>query len=179
MTKEFIMRTTRTVPSAVGELLVVANTHGLQAVLWDGEHADTFVDDDRIDGPHDPSHIVDCTARQLGEYFAGERTEFDVPLDPAGTPFQLAVWTVLRSIPYGTTITYGEQARRLGDANKARAVGAANGRNPLSIIVPCHRVVGSNGKLTGFAAGLEAKEWLLRHERGDTLPGVLPTLQRS
>ncbi|MFZ9630225.1 MAG: methylated-DNA--[protein]-cysteine S-methyltransferase, partial [Ilumatobacteraceae bacterium] len=102
---------------------------------------------------------------QLGEYFDGRRREFDVPLDPHGTDFQLAVWRVLRTIPYGTTMTYGEQARALGDANKARAVGAANGRNPISVIVPCHRVVGGNGSLTGFAGGLDAKSWLLAHER--------------
>jgi methylated-DNA-[protein]-cysteine S-methyltransferase len=177
--KENDMRTTRTLATPVGDLLLVANTHGLQAVLWDGEAADAFVDDQRNDGPHRPDTVLDDTERQLAEYFSGERTDFDVPLDPAGTPFQRDVWMVLRGIPYGVTITYGEQARRLGDPNKARAVGAANGRNPLSIIVPCHRVVGSNGKLTGFAAGLDAKDWLLRHERGDTLPGVLPTLQRS
>ncbi len=92
--------------------------------------------------------------------------EFDLPLDPVGTDFQQSAWLQLRRIPYGATISYGEQARRLGDVRKSRAVGAANGRNPISIIVPCHRVVGANGALTGFAAGLEAKAWLLRHEQG-------------
>jgi methylated-DNA-[protein]-cysteine S-methyltransferase len=86
-------------------------------------------------------------------------------LRPAGTEFQRAAWDVLRQIPYGTTMTYGEQARALGDMNKARAVGAANGRNPLSIVVPCHRVTGADGTLTGFAGGLDAKRWLLEHER--------------
>jgi methylated-DNA-[protein]-cysteine S-methyltransferase len=104
--------------------------------------------------------------RQLQEYFAGNRRDFDLPLDPVGTEFQQQVWHVLRTIPYGETISYGEQARRLGDVNKSRAVGAANGRNPISIIVPCHRVVGSTGKLTGFAGGLDTKAWLLQHERG-------------
>jgi methylated-DNA-[protein]-cysteine S-methyltransferase len=93
------------------------------------------------------------------------RTEFDLPLDAQGTPFQRSAWTALCTIPFGETVSYGEQARRLGDARKARAVGAANGRNPISIVVPCHRVVGSNGSLTGFAAGLDAKAWLLDHER--------------
>ena len=87
-------------------------------------------------------------------------------LDPVGTPFQRAVWDVLRTIPYGSTMSYGEQARRLGDPNKARAVGAANGKNPISIVVPCHRVVGANGSLTGFAGGLATKAWLLEFETG-------------
>ena len=88
-----------------------------------------------------------------------------MPLDPRGTPFQLAAWTTLQTIPFGQTISYGEQARTMGDARKARAVGGANGRNPLSIIVPCHRVVGANGTLTGFGGGLSAKAWLLEHEQ--------------
>ena len=104
-------------------------------------------------------------AAELGEYFAGDRQTFDVPLAPRGTEFQLAAWLALRTIPYGETVSYGEQARRLGDARKARAVGAANGRNPLPIIVPCHRVVGANGHLTGFGGGIECKAWLLDHER--------------
>ena len=103
--------------------------------------------------------IAEAT-RQLDEYFAGERTTFDVPLDPEGTDFQQAVWQVLRAIPYGETISYGEQARRLGDPRKARAVGAANGRNPISIIVPCHRVIGASGDLTGYAGGLDVKRSL-------------------
>ena len=88
-----------------------------------------------------------------------------MPLAPHGTAFQLAAWQALRTIPYGETVSYGEQARRLGDARKARAVGAANGRNPLPIVVPCHRVVGANGHLTGFGGGIECKAWLLDHER--------------
>ena len=102
---------------------------------------------------------------QLGEYFEGHRQDFDLPLDPTGTEFQLSAWTALRSIPFGTTVSYGEQAEQMGDKRKARAVGAANGRNPISIIVPCHRVVGSNGSLTGFAGGIDTKDWLLIHER--------------
>jgi methylated-DNA-[protein]-cysteine S-methyltransferase len=108
--------------------------------------------------------ILRASARQLEEYFSGLRTTFDLPLDPSGTPFQRAAWEILRTIPFGRTMTYGAQARRLGGANKARAVGAANGRNPLPIIVPCHRVIGADGSLTGFAAGVERKAWLLRHE---------------
>ncbi|MEY2958141.1 MAG: methylated-DNA--protein-cysteine methyltransferase [Actinomycetota bacterium] len=115
--------------------------------------------------------VLDRAATQLGEYFAGTRTEFDLPLAPAGTTFQSEVWGVLRQIPYGETITYGEQAGRLGDRNKSRAVGAANGKNPIPIVVPCHRVVGANGHLTGFAGGLDLKAWLLDHERRNSVTG--------
>jgi len=149
------------VDSPIGPLAVVADDAAIVAVhfpntpLRDGEG-----------GPRDDDHpLLRQAAEQLAEYFAGERTAFDVPLAPAGTPFQLAAWTALRSIPYGETVSYGEQARRLGDPNKSRAVGAANGRNPIPIIVPCHRVVGSNGHLTGFGGGVEAKAWLLDHEQ--------------
>ena len=109
--------------------------------------------------------VLQQAADELGEYFAGTRVDFDVPLDPRGTAFQLAAWSALRTIPYGETVSYGEQAKRLGDPGKARAVGAANGRNPLPIIVPCHRVVGANGHLTGFGGGIETKAWLLDHEQ--------------
>ena len=108
--------------------------------------------------------LLDRAAQQLDEYFDGDRTDFELPLEPAGTPFQKEAWTTLRTIPYGETISYGEQARRLGDKNKSRAVGAANGQNPIPIVVPCHRVVGSNGHLTGFGGGIEVKAWLLDHE---------------
>jgi methylated-DNA-[protein]-cysteine S-methyltransferase len=102
---------------------------------------------------------------QLGEYFAGSRTEFDLPLAPHGTPFQLAVWEELTRIPYGTTVSYGAVAAALGKSPVAsRAVGLANGRNPISIIVPCHRVIGADGSLTGYGWGVDRKEWLLRHE---------------
>ncbi|MDF1506253.1 methylated-DNA--[protein]-cysteine S-methyltransferase [Roseisolibacter sp. H3M3-2] len=101
---------------------------------------------------------------QLAEYFAGARTTFDLPLGAVGTPFQRRVWDALLAVPYGATATYLDVARALGDANATRAVGAANGRNPLGIVVPCHRVVGANGALTGYAGGLDRKRWLLRHE---------------
>ena len=104
-------------------------------------------------------------ARQLDEYFAGTRTDFDVPLDPRGSAFQRAAWRGLATIPFGETVSYGEQARRLGHDGKARAIGAANGANPIPVILPCHRVVGSDGSLTGFGGGLETKAWLLHHER--------------
>ena len=101
---------------------------------------------------------------QLGEYFAGTRTAFDLPLAPVGTEFQQRVWAALQAIPFGETSTYLGIARTLGDANATRAVGAANGRNPIGIVVPCHRIVGADGSLTGYAGGLDRKRWLLRHE---------------
>ena len=107
---------------------------------------------------------LDAAEMQLGEYFAGKRTEFDLVLEPAGTAFQLAAWAVLRTIPFGATMTYGEQARTMGKPRAVRAVGGANGRNPLAIVVPCHRVVGADGRLTGYASGVERKAWLLAHE---------------
>ena len=156
-------------PSPVGPLRLAATDAGLRAILWPA-------DGDRVALPEahdDPDHpVLVEAARQLGEYFDGDRTEFDLPLDPVGTPFQRSAWDALRTIPYGETVSYAEQAGRMGDARKARAVGAANGKNPLSIVVPCHRVVGADGSLTGFAGGVETKAWLLAHERataGQTL----------
>ncbi|MBS1790380.1 MAG: methylated-DNA--[protein]-cysteine S-methyltransferase [Acidobacteria bacterium] len=102
--------------------------------------------------------------KQLAAYFAGELTKFDLPLAMRGTEFQKQVWRELQTIPFGVTISYGELAERVGNPNSSRAVGAANGRNPISIIVPCHRVIGANGKLTGYGGGMERKEWLLAHE---------------
>jgi methylated-DNA-[protein]-cysteine S-methyltransferase len=158
---------TITMESPVGPLTLVASDRGLRAVMWPNERPGRVpvVRSHRAGAAAD--RILDDAVRQLTEYFDGERHEFDLPLDPVGTEFQQQAWQVLRTIPYGSTISYGEQARRLGDPNKSRAVGAANGRNPISIIVPCHRVIGSTGKLTGFAAGVETKAWLLHHEQGD------------
>ncbi|HEX5353476.1 MAG TPA: methylated-DNA--[protein]-cysteine S-methyltransferase [Rhodanobacteraceae bacterium] len=106
-----------------------------------------------------------AAARQLDEYFAGTRQQFDVPLHPSGTPFQLEVWGALLAIPYGETVSYADIARRIRRPRAVRAVGAANGANPLAIIVPCHRVIGSHGDLVGYGGGLPAKRWLLEHER--------------
>ena len=118
------------------------------------------------DGPDAPDHpVLMDAARQLGEYFAGERTAFDLPLDPQGSSFQRSAWRGLTTIPFAETVSYGEQARRLGHDGKARAIGAANGSNPIPVILPCHRVIGSDGSLTGFGGGLETKAWLLHHER--------------
>jgi methylated-DNA-[protein]-cysteine S-methyltransferase len=106
--------------------------------------------------------------KQLGEYFEGKRKEFDIPISSAGTPFQQVVWEKLREIPYGETITYGELAQQIGDPDAARAVGTANGANPISVIIPCHRVIGGTGKLVGYAGGLWRKQWLLEHEASFT-----------
>jgi methylated-DNA-[protein]-cysteine S-methyltransferase len=148
--------------SPVGRLLLQGDGHcltGLHMPLhkwWDGLEADWERSDEAF-----------ATARaQLAEYFAGERQEFDVPLRLAGTPYQQRVWQELQNIPFGQTITYAELARRVGQPTAARAVGHANSRNPVSIIVPCHRVIGVNGKLTGYAGGLDRKDWLLAWERG-------------
>ena len=157
------------VDSPVGPLTVVVSRRGLRAVLWPDDDAARVPaarpDEREGDVPETLRALIDDVARQLGEYFAGSRTDFDVPLDPVGTAFQREAWKALCQIPYGETVSYGEQAARMGDRNKARAVGAANGRNPISIIVPCHRVVGRNGSLTGFAGGVATKQYLLDHER--------------
>ena len=149
--------------SPVGALTLVATDDGIRAILWPGD------DPARVrlaESIEDPSHpVIAAAVRQLAEYFAGERTEFDVALDALGTEFQRLAWEALRTIAYGTTVSYGEQAARMGDRRKARAVGAANGRNPISIIVPCHRVIGSNGTLTGYAGGLHIKKLLLDLEQ--------------
>lgn len=161
-----------TVDSPVGSLTILVSVAGVRAVLWPDDDATRVADMKNVADVSTaslPAASVTTTASmvadQLDEYFAGTRTEFDVPLDPVGTDFQLSAWRALREIPYGETVSYGQQAERMGDKNKARAVGAANGRNPISIIVPCHRVVGSNGSLTGFAGGIQAKQLLLDLER--------------
>jgi methylated-DNA-[protein]-cysteine S-methyltransferase len=153
------------IDSPVGPLTLVASGAGLRAVLWMHE-MDVRVRVGPVDAEHeDPNGVLAAAAEQLGEYFDGRRTEFDLPLDAVGSEFQRSAWDALCTIPFGETVSYGEQARRLGDQRKARAVGAANGRNPISIIVPCHRVVGADGSLTGFGGGIENKAWLLDHER--------------
>ena len=116
-----------------------------------------------IEGTRDPKAFADET-RQLEEYFAGERTRFDLHLAPRGTPFQESVWKALVTIPFGRTASYGEIARKVGRPDASRAVGAANGKNPIAIIVPCHRIIGASGALVGYAGGLPRKKWLLAHE---------------
>lgn len=149
--------------SPVGELMLVANDKGLSGLFFGKERKKLSAS---VKLEEDAKHPVLLKAQQqLSEYFAGKRREFDLPLAPAGTVFQLKAWKQLCKIPYGKTISYGEQAKRLGDAKKARAVGMANNRNPIGIIVPCHRVVGASGDLTGFGGGLKAKEFLLNLEK--------------
>jgi methylated-DNA-[protein]-cysteine S-methyltransferase len=152
-----------TIDSPIGTITLVADDDALVEVhLPDEKSSSLTVAEDTTPAEH---KVLAQAASELSEYFAGDRLEFDVPVAPHGTAFQLAAWQALRTIPYGETVSYGEQARRLGDRNLARAVGAANGRNPLPIVVPCHRVVGANGHLTGFGGGIECKAWLLDHER--------------
>ena len=157
-------------PSPLGELILTASDTALTGVHFPtsrhlpplhGVERRTAGEDDG-DGP--ASALLARARHQLEEYFARTRTTFDVPLDPPGTTFQRVVWDLLRTIPYGTTTSYGKLARRLGDPRATRAVGAANGKNPIPIIVPCHRVVGARGELTGFGGGLDRKRWLLEHE---------------
>lgn len=115
-----------------------------------------------------PTPLIRAATRQLGEYFDGKRKDFDLPISATGTVFQQIVWEKLREIPYGMTITYGELAQQIGDPDAARAVGTANSCNPISIIIPCHRVIGGTGKLIGYAGGLWRKQWLLEHEASFT-----------
>lgn len=151
------------VESPVGELTIVGSDEGLRAVLWPDDDPRRVPLADAVIGGGHP--VLDEAIRELAEYFAGHRTWFTVALDPRGTDFQREVWRALLTIPFGETAGYGEIGRSIGRPQAARAVGAANGRNPLSIVVPCHRVVGADGSLTGFAGGLDAKRHLLEHER--------------
>ena len=153
----------KNMPSPVGELTLVASDNGLVAILWENDRPGRV----RL-GPltEDPGHAILIEAeRQIAAYFAGMLTQFSLPLDFRGTDFQKSVWAALLTIPFGETRSYGEIAHQIGRPSASRAVGAANGRNPISIIAPCHRVIGSNGALTGFAGGLAAKELLLGIER--------------
>jgi methylated-DNA-[protein]-cysteine S-methyltransferase len=150
-----------TVDSPVGPLTLVA-TDGVLSGLYMTDQR--YRPADETFGPVDPAPFG-SVIEQLDEYFAGTRTSFDVELDLLGTPFQRVVWTALRSIPYGSTVSYGELAERLGRPTAARAVGMANGRNPVGIIVPCHRVLGATGDLTGYGGGLDRKRHLLEFER--------------
>jgi methylated-DNA-[protein]-cysteine S-methyltransferase len=154
----------KTIDSPVGALKLIASDRGLAVLAWDDEK------DHRVPRlaatPSDDHPVLIEAERQLAEYFAGTRTKFTVKLDFAGTDFQREVWQALLTIPYGETRSYGQIARQIGKPDAVRAVGAANGRNPISIIAPCHRVIGSTGKLTGFGGGLPAKAQLLALEGG-------------
>jgi methylated-DNA-[protein]-cysteine S-methyltransferase len=158
------MNTFRTsIPSPIGDLTLTSDGEFLTEI-WMGEPSPLPA----IEAPNLPVFVE--TKQQLDAYFRRERTSFDLPLRASGTDFQKVVWKALCEIPYGTTTSYGELARRIGNPTGSRAVGLANGRNPLPIVVPCHRVIGANGKLIGFGGGLPRKVFLLELERGDTLP---------
>lgn len=153
---------TSTISSPVGPLTMIAR---------DGVLTNVSMHEQRHTAPPPSDAVTDDAwfkdvADQFDAYFAGELLNFDVDVSLLGTPFQRDVWSRLREIPYGATISYGELAKRVGNPNGSRAVGLANGRNPVAIIVPCHRVIGANGSLTGYGGGLERKTWLLEHERG-------------
>ncbi|MEV4673250.1 MULTISPECIES: methylated-DNA--[protein]-cysteine S-methyltransferase [Actinomadura] len=150
--------------SPVGPLTVVAVDGGLAGLYMEKQRH--LPPEETFGAPGDPDAEPFATvAKQLTAYFAGELTEFDVPLNLRGTPFQQRVWAALQEIPYGRTTTYGELAVEIGSPSASRAVGLANGRNPVSVIVPCHRVVGSTGSLTGYGGGLDRKRYLLDFER--------------
>jgi methylated-DNA-[protein]-cysteine S-methyltransferase len=152
----------KTVNSPIGRLKLVATDEGLAGILWDNDRPHRVrLNIEAEDNGHP---VLVETERQLQEYFAGDRKEFAVKLDVAGTPFQRKVWNALLTIPFGETRSYGQIASQIGNPRAVRAVGAANGRNPVSIVAPCHRVVGSTGKLTGFAGGLDVKAHLLALE---------------
>ncbi|MDL5051999.1 methylated-DNA--[protein]-cysteine S-methyltransferase [Oscillatoria laete-virens NRMC-F 0139] len=158
--------TYRTMQSPVGALTLVASQNALAAILWEND------DPLRVrlgamleDRKHE---LLSRTEQELQEYFAGERQAFSVPLEFTGTVFQKKVWRALTTIPYGETRSYGQIAAQIGHPSASRAVGAANGKTPSQSIAPCHRVIGTNGKLTGFAGGLAAKELLLKLERKET-----------
>ncbi|MCD4692371.1 MAG: methylated-DNA--[protein]-cysteine S-methyltransferase [Calditrichales bacterium] len=142
--------------SAVGSIKIVVTDKKVQSVSFQ-EKADNFLNDTHF--------LLTEVVHQLDEYFEGKRHEFDLPLAPQDTPFQKKVWNQLRQIPYGKTASYSDIAKAVGNGKAVRAVGAANKKNPIAIIIPCHRVIGSNGKLTGYAGGLWRKERLLKHEK--------------
>jgi methylated-DNA-[protein]-cysteine S-methyltransferase len=150
------------IESPVGKLKLVASANALVAVLWEQERPERVKLEPMKVTPQQP--ILVETERQLSQYFSGIRTEFDLPIEPNGSNFQKKVWQALRGIPFGETRSYLDLAEAVGSPNACRAVGAANGKNPLAIVVPCHRVVGANGALTGFAGGLEKKAKLLALE---------------
>jgi len=147
------------IKSPVGELTIIASDKGIVALLWQDDKPGRVQISSGLQ-KNDDNLLLDAE-RQLSEYFAGQRKRFDLPLDFSGTAFQKSVWEALLTIPYGETRSYGEIASRIGNEKAVRAVGAANGKNPISIIAPCHRVIGASGAMTGFAGGLKNKRFLL------------------
>ncbi|MDN2667528.1 methyltransferase [Vibrio lentus] len=140
----------------IGKMIIVSN--GVSLIEIDHVNHEELM-------TSNPDELCLLATKQLDEYFAGKRTSFDLPLNPQGTDFQLNAWAALTTIPYGETISYGEQAKRMDTPKAVRAAGGANGKNPFSVVVPCHRVIGANGTLTGYTGGMNRKEWLLDFER--------------
>jgi methylated-DNA-[protein]-cysteine S-methyltransferase len=167
------MAVERLVESPVGALKLVAEDGALTVLHLNAERGPT-----RGRTRAEDERVLDWAASELAEYFAGKRTVFTIPLAPRGTPFQRAVWNALTGIPFGETRSYLEIAKRVGKPSATRAVGHANGRNPIAIVIPCHRVIGANGTLTGFGGGLPMKRWLLDHE-ADCSGAGLPLRPRS
>ena len=153
--------------SPVGVLTLVADDEALLAVLWPDDADRVPIDFDVVDAEEGPA-VLESAADQLDEYFAGNRTDFDLPIKTNGSPFQTEVWDALQRIPYGETRSYGQLAEELGRPGAARAVGTANSKNPVSIVIPCHRVVASDGSLAGFAGGLDTKSTLLELEQRES-----------
>jgi methylated-DNA-[protein]-cysteine S-methyltransferase len=155
-------------PSPLGQLLVTSDDQGITGIFFPCKQMEC--------APQPPWEMDEAPffnlRNQLDAYFSGDLREFDVPLSMKGTPFELKVWKELQTIPYGTTVSYGEIARRIGQPTASRAVGMANGRNSIPILVPCHRVIGSNGRLTGYGGGLDTKKWLLELEGAAVLPNA-------
>lgn len=165
--KPAVVAVSRSIASPVGILTLSASPHGLTGVQFENDIVERFVVADSFSAKEreQAARYLEIVEAQLGEYFARQRTVFALKLDLFGTPFQVEVWNSLARIPYGETTSYGQQAKWVGRPAAVRAVGGANGRNPVAIVLPCHRVVGANGSLTGFGGGLERKTWLLEHEK--------------
>lgn len=151
-----------TVQAPFGSLTVVASDAGVRYVIFDHDaHPKPLHGLEIVDAPHP---VLDAACAQIGEYLAGTRREYDLPLDLVGTDFQVQAWRALARVPYGCTATYAQQAASIGRPKAVRAIGGANGRNPVAVVLPCHRIIGADGSLTGFGGGLPVKTWLLEHE---------------
>lgn len=153
--KKFLESKTTYYKTPIGTAEIVGNEEGIQSI--------SVLDEEKESSDNIPKCLEDCVI-QLDEYFTGERRDFDLKLNPKGTDFQQSVWKELNNIPYGKTRTYMEQTKQIGDPKAIRAVASANGKNPIWIVIPCHRVIGSDGSLTGYASGIWRKKWLLEHE---------------
>lgn len=174
---KLLMTQYRWIDSSVGKILLTANDRALMGLHLEAQRY--FPKLTEIAEESQRSEVLDLAQTQLAEYFALQRKQFDLPLEPEGTEFQKQIWKLLQKIPFGETISYGTLAKWYGQPNTARAVGTANGRNPISIIIPCHRVVASNGKLTGYAGGLDRKQWLLQHEQTTIQRQLLPSFSNT